>query len=96
MRRWHLLARVESGIEKGVDKCRLAETGLSDHHGSEGETFSDTLAVNLVGQVGETDVAHQLLSSSSDSARDAASVCCASVNLVTVHDDRNVCGRGLL
>lgn len=55
-----LLGRVERGVEEGVDQCRLAQTRFTNDHDVEVESLANTLAVPLVGQVGETNIASQL------------------------------------
>ena len=92
VRRWDLFALVQGGVEQSVDQCRLAETRLSDDHSSKVESLSDTLSVYLVGQVGETDIAGELLASSSNGGCGTVVVClCRSIHFVSrrsaVHDD---------
>ena len=51
---------VEGRVEEGVDESRFAKSRLTDNHDIEVEALSDTLAVPLIRQVGESDVASQL------------------------------------
>lgn len=51
---------IQVGEKERVDERGLAETGLADHHERELEALLDKLAVNLVGQVGKSDVGRVL------------------------------------
>lgn len=48
---------VQLGQKERVDERRLAEARLADHHQIEFEAFLNRLPVDLIGQVGEADVA---------------------------------------
>lgn len=49
--------RVQISQEQRVDESRLPESAFADHHERELEAFLHRLAVDLVGQVREADIA---------------------------------------